>query len=202
MHLLSVIKILAQEETSEAKDLYPHVAELIVGAVGFLVLLLFMAKWVFPRVNKLLAERQGSIQSDLEKAEQAKKDAEQLLADYRTQLAGARDEANRIVEESRRTADAMRQDLLAKAEQEQQALVGKAQEEIRAERDRVFQELRAQVAELSLTLATRVVGETLDGDRQRRLVDQYIDELAGVRSNGNGHGGSRSSGPDDRPSEG
>ena len=200
MHLLSVITILAQEQTSEAKDLYPHVAELIVGAVGFLVLLLFMAKWVFPRVNKLLAERQGSIQSDLEKAEQAKKDAEQLLADYRTQLAGARDEANRIVEESRRTADAMRQDYVVLAAS--QGVAAKAQEEIRAERDRVFQELRAQVADLSLALAGRVVGETLDADRQRRLVDQYIDELSGVRANGNGHGPSPSSGTEDGPSEG
>jgi F-type H+-transporting ATPase subunit b len=66
--------------------------------------------------------------------------------------------------------------------------VAKAQEEIRAERDRAMQELRQTLAEASVDLAGRVVGESLDKDRHLRLVDQYIDEVAGM---GNGGGRKR-----------
>ena len=170
--------------------LYPKASELILGAIAFFILLAFMWKWVLPRVNAMLEERRAKIQGDLEKAEQAKGAADQLLADYRQQLAGARDEANRVIDEARKTAEAMRRDLVAKAEQENQAILGRAQEEIRAERDRVFQELKAQVGELSLTLAGRVIGGSLDTDRQRQLVDDYIRELTEMPS-GNGNGAGR-----------
>jgi F-type H+-transporting ATPase subunit b len=164
--------------SESGKDLlYPKVSELILGAIAFFILFAFMYKWVIPRVNTLLEERRQKIQGDLESAEQAKSQADQLLADYRQQLAGAREDANRIIEEARRTAEAMRKDLMAKAQEEYQSVVGRAQEEIRAERDRVFQELKTQVGELSLALAGRVVGETLDKTRQLRLVDDYINEL-------------------------
>ena len=180
--------------SESGKDLlYPKLSELILGAIAFFILFAFMYKWVIPRVNTILDERRGRIQGDLEKAEQAKTEAEDLLADYRQQLAGAREDANRIIEEARRTAEAMRKDLMAKAEQEYQGVVGKAQEEIRAERDRVFEELKTQVGELSLALAGRVVGETLDKTRQLRLVDDYIKELEDLAPS-NGKKGSRSQG--------
>jgi F-type H+-transporting ATPase subunit b len=179
----------AEEEVSEAKDLYPKLSELILAALAFGILFFFMWKWVMPRVNKLLEERRQGIQGNLEKAEQAKTEAEGLLADYREQLAGARDEANRIIEEGRRTAEAMRKDMTSRAEHEYQAIVARAQDEIRAERDRVFQELKAQVGELSLALAARTVGQQLDKDRHLQLVDEYIEELGKVSSpNGSSSG--------------
>jgi F-type H+-transporting ATPase subunit b len=193
---LTRLAILAQAEDKPIKDLSPKLQELIVGAIAFAVVFVFMSKWVFPRVNTLLEERRQKIQGDLEKAEGAKTEAEQMLGDYRQQLAGAREEGNRIIEEARRTAEAMRRDLTSKAEQEYQAIVGRAQEEIRAERDRVFQELKAQVGELSLALAGRVVGETLDKDRHLRLVDQYIEEL-GRTAPTNGHGNGNGSGSEE-----
>jgi F-type H+-transporting ATPase subunit b len=190
MHGLIATFLLAAEEVSDKKDIYPKLSELIIGALAFAVLFFFLSKWAMPRINGILEERRKRIQGDLEKAEQAKNEAENLLSDYREQLAGAREDANRIIEEARRTAEAMRKDLMAKAEQEYQGIVGRAQEEIRAERDRVFQELKTQVGELSLALAGRVVGETLDKTRQLRLVDDYIKELEELAPS-NGKRGSR-----------
>jgi len=190
MHGLIATLLLAAEEVSDKKDIYPKLSELIIGALAFAVLFFFLSKWAMPRINGILEERRKRIQGDLEKAEQAKNEAENLLSDYREQLAGAREDANRIIEEARRTAEAMRKDLMAKAEQEYQGIVGRAQEEIRAERDRVFQELKTQVGELSLALAGRVVGETLDKTRQLRLVDDYIKELEELAPS-NGKKGSR-----------
>jgi F-type H+-transporting ATPase subunit b len=175
--LATTLALLAQE-TSDKKDLYPHANELIMGAIGFLVILVFMAKFVLPRMNTLLEERRQKIQGEMERAEATRVEADTLLTDYRAQLASARDEANRIIEEARRTADQLRMDLQAKAEQESQGIVARAQEEIRAERDRVFQELRTQVGEIAVELAGKVVGQSLDKSAHERLIDEYIDQVA------------------------
>lgn len=166
-------------ETNEASDLYPHANELIVGAIAFAVLFFFMWKWVLPRLNEVLDQRRARIQDELEQAEEARRNAETELAEYRAQLAGAREEANRIIEEARRSADEVRADLQAKAEQEAEATVARAQEEIRAERDRVFEQLRAEVGQIAVELAGRVVGASLDPAAHRRLIDEYIDQVSG-----------------------
>ena len=178
------------EEVSEAKDLYPAPGELIVGLVAFLILFFFTWKWVLPRLGQVLDERQAKIQGELERAEAERKEAQQLQEQYRQQLAGAREEANRVVEEARAQAEQVRKDLQTKAEQEAQATVARAQDEIRAERDRSFQELRGQIGSIAVELAERVVGESLDEEAHRRLIDGFLDEVASSRpSNGNGKGG-------------
>jgi F-type H+-transporting ATPase subunit b len=188
--LASIIAILAQEHeptTEPIDDLIPPVAELIVGVVAFAIFFFFLWKWVLPRVNQVLEERRAQIQGNLEKAEATKGEAEQLLADYRTQLAGAREESNRIIEEARATAEQLRKDIQAKAEAESSQTVARAQEEIRAERDRAFQDLRAQVGEIAVLLAGKVVEKELDAGAHERLIDEYIDQVA---AGGDGSGAS------------
>jgi F-type H+-transporting ATPase subunit b len=173
----------AAEPVSDKKDLYPHWNELIVGAIAFAILYFFVAKWILPRMNQLLDDRRRQIQGKMEEAEATRAGADKVLAEYREQLANARDEGNRLIEEARKTADQLRRDLQAKAEAESEATVARAQEEIRAERDRVFQELRHQVGEIAVDLASRVVGQSLDKAAHDRLIDEYIDSVA---SSGNG----------------
>ena len=161
--MAAILSLLGQAEDVNYKaDLYPHWQELAVGALAFAILFFFIWKWVLPRVNALLDERRQKIQGELEKAEETRRTADQELADYRTQLAGGREESNRIIEEARRTAGQLRADI-----------------EARAERDRVFQELRAEVAGIAVGLAGRVVGQSLDPKAHQRLIDEYIDEVAG-----------------------
>jgi F-type H+-transporting ATPase subunit b len=142
---------------------------------------------VLPRFKQVLEERREKIQGEMEKAEATRVEAEKLQEDYRTQLAGAREEANKVIEEARATAEQLRRDLQTKAEEEAQATVARAQEEIHAERDRAFQELRAQIGSIAVELAERVVGASLDDKAHQRLIDGFIDEVAaGTSSNGNG----------------
>src|SRR3990172_1342851 len=182
--MLHVLALLAQETTSEVVEtadknpILPDLAELIFGGLAFVIVFWALAKFAFPALNKMLDERTAKVQGDLEKAETAKSEADSVLADYRAQLAGAREESNRIIEESRRTADQLRRDLQTKAEQEAEATVGRAQEEIRAERDRVFNDLRAQVGEIAVELAGRVVGQSLDKSTHDKLIDDYIEQVA------------------------
>lgn len=169
-----------QPAEEEHNPVIPEIGELIPGAIAFLIVFLILQRFAFPAIRKGLSERQQKIQGDLEKAEEARKEAESSLQRYEQQLQEARGEAGQIIEESRKTADQMRRDLLAKAEDESRQVVNKAQEEIRAERDRAIQELRAHLAEASVTLAERVIGESLNKQRQLKLVDEYIDEVAGM----------------------
>jgi F-type H+-transporting ATPase subunit b len=187
---VSTFALLAAEaaEGNDPGDLYPHLNELIVGAIAFFVLFAFMAKWVLPRANQVLEERRRKIVGQLEDAERTRNEAEEMRTAYRRQLDSAREEANRIIEESRKTADQLRRDLQAKAESEAQATVARAQDAIRAERERTFEELRSQVAVLAVDLAGVVVSQELDRKKHERLIDDYIDQVAAA---GNGHGASR-----------
>lgn len=177
------VLVLAAEEPN---PIIPDIAELIYGTAAFVIVFLILAKFAFPALNTMLHERTSKIQGDLETAEQTRSEAEAELARYRQELAGARGEANRIIEEARRTAAQMQRDLQAKAEEEAAKTVDHAQEEIRAERDRALQELRAQVATIAVDLAGRVVEESLDQAAHQRLIDEYIEQVAGGNGNGKG----------------
>jgi F-type H+-transporting ATPase subunit b len=204
LEVLGLPETLAQEETQteqpveeeEHNPILPEADELIFGSLAFLLVFVVLARYAFPRLNQGLRQREEKIRGDLEGAEEARKEAETSLQRYEQQLQEARAESGRIIEEARKTADSMRRDLLAKAEEESRAVVARAQEEIRAERDRVIQELRGQLAEWSVDLAGRVVGASLDKRRHLKLVEEYIDEAAGMsdgktaRTKGKGEGGS------------
>jgi F-type H+-transporting ATPase subunit b len=180
---MSAIRIgLLAAEASDKENLYPHASELVVGAVAFAIIFFFMWKWVIPRVNTMLEERRQKIQGELERAEGTRREADHILEEYREQLGGAREESNRIIEEARKTAEQLRKDLMGRAEEEAQGVVARAQDEIRAERDRVFQELRSQIGEISVELAARIVGQSLDESAHQRLIDEYIDQVAGSGS--------------------
>jgi len=181
--LMRIGSLVLAAEANDKKDLYPHANELIVGAIAFAVLFVFMWRWVLPRVGTLLDERRQKIQGELERAEAARREADAELARYREQLASAREEANRIIDEGRKTAEQLRTDLQAKAEEEARATVTRATEEIRAERDRVLRELSAQVGQIAVELAERVVEKELDKTTQQNLIDEFIEQVSGS-SNG------------------
>jgi F-type H+-transporting ATPase subunit b len=181
--LIAGVLLQAEAEVSEKEDLYPHANELIVGAIVFAVLFVFMWRWVLPRVARLLDERRQKIQGELEQAEATRREADAELARYREQLANAREEANRIIDEGRKTAEQLRTDLQTKAEEEARATVTRATEEIRAERDRVLRELSSQVGQIAVELAERVVEKELDKTTQQKLVDRFIEQVSG---SGNG----------------
>jgi F-type H+-transporting ATPase subunit b len=155
----------------------PHVGELIAAAIFFVTLFVIVSRVVLPKLNATLAAREQALAGQLTAAETTRADADQVLAEYRAKLADAQAEGNRIVEEARRTAESIAAERRAAAEAEAQALVARAQADIQAERDRAIGALRSELAGLSIDLASRVVGRSLDSEAQRSLVDSYIDQL-------------------------
>ena len=176
MHLAySLAQEAAQEESRN--PILPAWNELIWGAVAFFVLLFLMYRTVWPQVNKAYQDRRANIEGKLEQAEKDRDEAETLLERYKQRLAAAEDETQRILEEARANAERVRKELLAKAEADAGQQLERARQAIRSERDQAIRQLRGEVGTLAVELATRVVGESLDRERQLRLVDRYIDQL-------------------------
>jgi F-type H+-transporting ATPase subunit b len=171
--------LLAQEAAQEESrnPIFPATNELVWGTIAFLLLLFLMYRTVFPSINKAFKDRRANIEGKLEQAEREREEAEQLLEHYRRRLRDAEDETQRILEEARSNAERVRRDLLAKAETDAGRELDRARQAIRAERDQAIRQLRNEVGTLAVELATRVVGDSLDRERQLRLVDEYIDEL-------------------------
>lgn len=179
-----MIQFIIAAEEAAPNPILPEPVELIVGAIVFFIVFAALAKFAFPSLNAMLAARTDKIQGELERAEQAHTEARNELESYRRQVAGARDEANTIVEEARRAAEQIRREAQDRAEREAADTIARAKDEIRAERDRAFQELRGQVGEIAVEIAGRVVGASLDAKRHAALVDEYIDSVAGSGAKG------------------
>ena len=187
---LASLLLAQEEEHSSGLDLIlPAPEELIWGAICFAIVAFLLSRFAFPRLRETVEAREKTISNALEETERSRDEAKKLLDDYRKQLAEARSEANRVIEESRRQGEEVRKDIVARAEKDAEGIVGRAREQIEAERNRTVQELRGQIAQLSIELAEKVVGRSLDGDTHRDLVDAYIKEVGTMSGNGSGRGG-------------
>lgn len=155
----------------------PATNELLWGGLSFLVLLLAMWKFALPAVQKAMAARTQRIRDDLDEADRTKTDAQRILEDYQRQLADAKNESARIIEEARQTAEQMRRDLMARAEAEVQELRARTADDVRAAQERAMADLRAQVAELAIGAAEVVVQRNLDPDTNRALVERFIEQV-------------------------
>ena len=177
--------VVAAEEEREGIDLVlPEGAELLWGFIAFVIVFIVLNKVAFPKLRQMIEEREKKIQGDLEEADKAKNEANKELEDYKKKLAEARSEANRIIEEARQSAEQVRQDIIAKAEHDAEATVARAQDQIEAERNRTVQELQSTIADMSIELAEKVVGRSLDDKSQREFVDAYIKEVGAMSGNG------------------
>lgn len=160
--------------------LVPARNEIIWGSLAFLVLLGVMWKFGVPAVRNMEQAREDRIRTDLEGAEKAHAEAEAEKAQYLAQIADAKNEAGRLIEEARQAAESVRTDLIARAEGEANEIRARAQADIANQRNQAMAQLRTDVASLSIDLAGRIVERNLDSDTNRQLVDSFIDQVAGA----------------------
>ena len=179
--MTSIVVLAAEAEEATGLDLVlPAWAELVWGLIGFALLLAFLWGRVFPLINKALEDRQRSIQGRIEEAEQARQEAEHTREEYEQRLRDAREESDRMVAEAREQGERSRADIVSNAEDEARQIVERAQSDAESTRTRLLNDLRGQVAIASVELAGRIVQRELDPQRHRDLVDEYINELAGM----------------------
>ena len=168
------------EESKGIDLLIPETSELIAGIIAFTIIFLFVWKWVLPAVNRTLDARREAITGQVTAAEKTREEAEALLADYRTQIANARAEANTIVDEAKVTAEAVKGDIVAKAKTEAEGITRKAREEAASEMERATSAIRSEISSLSVELAQKATVGAMDESAHRALVEQFLDDLDGM----------------------
>jgi len=140
----------------------------------FIILLFILSKvgWK-PLVNALQA-REQSIRDALQKAEEAKRESERMLAANTAAMAKANEETSRILKEGRELAEQMKSEIVAKAREGAKALMEQAKEDIQREKETALLQLRNEVADLAVNVAEKIIDETLDEAKRKKLVDSTL----------------------------
>lgn len=152
--------------------------EVLIAVVVFGILVYVLGKFVWPQFEKAYAARTKAIEGGIAKAEEAQNEAKAALDRYNQQLAGAREEAAKIREDARAQAQAIRDDMLAQAHAETERIAAAGRAQLDAQRAQIVAELRGDLGRVSVELASKVVGESLDDQaRQNRTVERFLAEL-------------------------
>src|SRR5215469_7914570 len=169
--------------SSSPNPLVPNWTEVIVGAIAFFIV--FGALWrvLLPRIMKTLNERTDAIEGGLERAAEAQTEANRLKEQYQAQLAEARHEAARMREQSREEGAAIIAEMREQAQAEARRITEAARAQIEVDRQQAFASLRTEIGTLSVQLASKIVGESLEDEaRQSRVVDRFLEELDASRA--------------------
>jgi len=161
-----------------ALPLLPHPAEIIVGLIAFAALYWVFKSMVVPKMETLYAQRAAAIEGGMKQAEEAQAQAQAALDQYQAQLKEARTEANQIREDAREQGASIIAELRSAAQSEAARITESAKRQIDAERQQALISLRQEVGSLSTTLASKIVGESLDSEvRRSGIVDRFLADL-------------------------
>jgi F-type H+-transporting ATPase subunit b len=157
---------------------------IVVSALNFIVFFILVYRIVLVPVRGMLEDRRVRIEQGLKDADAARREREAAADQRQAVLAEARREASEIVARAQRMADEAREQGVAETSAEIERMKTRAAADIDAERQRAMAHVRGQVAELALVAAGKVVGETMSGEREHRLVDEFLTELSPASANG------------------
>lgn len=160
--------------------LLPKVPEIFVSLISFLILFFVLARFAFPPITNMLDKRAETIRESLDRAEETRVEAERLLDEYKVQMAEARTEAAKVIEQGRMIAEKMKDDIVAKANEESANMLVKAKESIEGEKKAAMAELQRSVADLSVQVAGKLIGEKLSAEEHAKLIERYIAEVGSL----------------------
>jgi F-type H+-transporting ATPase subunit b len=149
----------------------------------FIVLFLVLAKVAWKPLLSAVEEREKTIADSLRKAEEARTEAQQLLEKHQKMMEDAHAEIQKMLQENKQLAAKMKEEIIAKAKAEAEKLRQRAEADIEREKEAAILELKSQVADIAIQAASRLIQESLDDQKHRGLIDQYIKELDKLEKN-------------------
>ena len=166
----------SEEESAGISAILPDMLEFIPMLVAFIILLIILGKFGWPKFEGMLEKRESTIKDALEKSEQNRIESERVLVEYKRQLDEAKDQAASIVAEARKTGEAVQADITAKAQAEATAMIEKAHAAIEEEKKSALAELQGSMADLSVAVASKIIGEDLSDEEHRKIIERYVKE--------------------------
>ena len=181
--LAAVLATPAPAYAAGADILLPKPAEFIPALIAFLIIWIILAKLAWPMIIGILDARQAKIEGDLKAAEDAKVEAEQNARAYEERIHDAEREAADIISAAKRQAEAERSEILAEAQREAAATIAKSRDAIESERKKAMAELSGSVVDLSVEIASKIIGNDLDISQHRALAEKYLAEVGSSDAN-------------------
>lgn len=148
---------------------------------GFLLLVWAMRKWAFGPLVGALEARREKIAADFREVERARAEAEELKTSYEQKLRGADAEARRRIQDGVTEGQRVGAEVKAQAQADSQRRIKQAQDEIDREREKAKELIKQQVVHLSIRTAEKILRQKLDDPAQRKLVGEFVDEVAALR---------------------
>ena len=155
----------------------PNVGLMIWTLLLFGISMLVLWKLAFPRIAQALERRQHAIEESIDAADRTRKEADEILAEYRERLREARGQADQIIERSRKAAEAHERPAQEEALATREQLMEQTRRDIETETRRAVQEIRGEVAQLTVEATEKLTRKSLTEDDQRRLLEDALSEL-------------------------
>ena len=187
---ITAVLPLAAEETGGGSFLVqPGLGLMIWTLLAFGITMLVLRKYAFPKISDALEERAAKVAENLDEAERQRKEADELLAEYRERLKEAREQAEDIVARAKRAGDTAKAEATDEGRAKRDELVAAARRDIEAETKRSLDQIRKEVADLTVLATERVTRKTLDDADHKRLVEEALAEADFSTLAGNGNAG-------------
>lgn len=176
--LLAVVpNAFAAEESGQSPLVSVSLGLMIWTLVAFVITLLVLRKAFFPKIQEFLDKRRKLIQDSIDSADQMRKEADELLEEYRQRLAEARKQADEIVASARKAGETRQQEALAEAKAKSGELINKARGDIETETRLALEKIRKEVADLTVIATEKVTRKALDKDDHKRLIEDALNEV-------------------------
>ena len=155
----------------------PNITNLLTTAVGFLIFVWVLAKFAWGPILGMLDERRETIQGDYAAAEKNLEEAEQLKVEFESKLQDIKVIEREKVQEAVKRGEGLAKSIVDKANEDAAGRKAKAEQDIELEAHKAQLELRDATVAMAIGAAEKVIGERLDDDLHRKLIQQYIDEM-------------------------
>ncbi|MDR2975856.1 MAG: F0F1 ATP synthase subunit B [Streptococcaceae bacterium] len=167
-------------ETAPANTIIGNV---IVVTGAFIILVFLLRKFAWKQITAIFEARAKKITDDINAAEDAHKTADKLVTQRETELSHTREEASDIVKTATVTAAQTRQNILEETMTEVTKRKQHASDDIANERETALKDVKSDVASISVQIAEKLIGTSIDADGQSALINSYLAKLGD--NNGN-----------------
>ena len=162
----------------QINPLIPPLYDVVWSLIPFAVILTVFWKFILPKFQEVLHQREDQIDGGIQRAEAAQAEAKAALEKYNAQLAEARNEAAQIRDDARSQGQKIIADMKAQATDESNRIVESGNKQLEAQRAAVVSDLRKDMGENSISLAERLLGEQLSDDVKRSgTIDSFLADL-------------------------
>ena len=161
-------------------DIIPDPKVLLTQGLGFLLVLVVFRKFLWRPILDLIETRRNEVEGHFSAAEDDRKAAAELKAQYEHHLANVAAEMRAKITEAAKEGQVLREEIVAESRKQAEQVLARAQDEIGREKDKAVLEIKTRVANLAVGAAGKLIEESLDSAKHRQLVDRFIDDLEGA----------------------